>query len=85
VAKLLLTLPHFPKVEKKIATAEPYSSVSLTELLGIWGYMIRKADPGIQTRKVSLNHRERYLTDTNNWRYRIHTCLLIDGRKAFTM
>lgn len=38
---------------KEIATAESYSSVSLTELLGIWGYVIRKADRGIQTKECN--------------------------------
>jgi hypothetical protein len=36
---------------------------SLTELLGIWRGMIRKADPGIHTKK-SESESQRCLTDT---------------------
>lgn len=47
MAKYFLTLPNFPNVGKGIATAESYRNASLTELLGTWGYVIRKAEPGI--------------------------------------
>lgn len=51
MANILLTLPNFPILGREIASPESYGSASLTELLGTWRCMIRKADAGIQTKE----------------------------------